>query len=60
MNEADLDRAYTALAHALADVGEERSELMLAMLALALIARAGDADTVLPLIAQARDKARTP
>jgi hypothetical protein len=58
MNDADLDRAYTALAHALADVGPERSELLLAMLSLALLARADDADAVLPLIARVLERAR--
>ena len=54
MTDADLDRSYTALAHALADAGQEHSELLLAMLCLNLLARADSADAVLPLIAQAR------
>jgi hypothetical protein len=54
MNDADLDRSYTALAQALADAGQERSELLLAMVCLALLARQASADAVLPLIAQAR------
>ena len=60
MNDADLDRAYTALARALGDAGPERSELLLAMLSLALLARAEDADAVLPLIARALERARAP
>ncbi|MDB5857072.1 MAG: hypothetical protein JWQ76_761 [Ramlibacter sp.] len=54
MTDTDLDRSYTALAQALGEVGQERSELLLAMLCLNLLARAGSADAVLPLIAQAR------
>ena len=54
MTDADLDRSYTALAHALADAGPQCSELLLAMLCLSLLARADSADAMLPLIAQAR------
>ncbi|TWO71875.1 hypothetical protein FN976_07735 [Caenimonas sedimenti] len=53
MTDADLDRSYTALCQALAQAGPERSQLLLAMLSLQLMARAESADTVLPLIAQA-------
>ncbi len=53
MNPDDLDTAYTALAQALGRVGQERSPLLLATLALALLARQGDAQAVLPLIEQA-------
>lgn len=56
MTDADLDLSYTALARALADAGQERSELLLAMLCLALMARRERADEVLPLIAQARSR----
>lgn len=56
MNEADLDRSYTALAQALGAVGPERSELLLAMVALGLIARAGDAEDVLALLARSRER----
>jgi hypothetical protein len=54
MTDADLDRSYTALAHTLADAGRERSELLLAMLCLSLMARRDSADEVLPLIERAR------
>ena len=39
-----------------ADAGEERSQLLLAMLCLALMARRDSAAEVLPLIAQARER----
>ncbi|MGH8808054.1 MAG: hypothetical protein ACREX0_09270 [Noviherbaspirillum sp.] len=53
MTDHDLDRAYTALSKALAQVGEDKAPLFLATLSLALLARQSDADAVLPLIAQA-------
>lgn len=56
MNEPDLDRSYSALCKALGDVGQERSELLLGMVALALMARAPDAADVLALIARSRDR----
>jgi hypothetical protein len=56
MNESDLDRSYSALCQALGDVGAQRSELLLGMLVLALMARAEDADDVLALIARSRDR----
>lgn len=56
MMEADLDRSYTALCQALGDVGEERSRLLLAMVALGLMARAADAAEVEQLIARARER----
>jgi hypothetical protein len=56
MNDADLDRSYTALCRALGDVGAGRSELLLAMVALALMARADDADEVAALVARSRDR----
>jgi len=56
MNDADLDRGYTALCHALGEVGPERSELLLAMVALALMAHAGSADEVVALVARSRDR----
>ncbi len=56
MNDADLDRSYTALCNALADVGEARSEMLLSMLCLALLAQREHADEVLPLITRARDR----
>jgi hypothetical protein len=51
MNEADLDRGYTALCQALGEVGPQRSELLLAMVALALMARAPQAGEVLDIVA---------
>jgi hypothetical protein len=56
MNEADLDRTYTALCHALGEVGTERSELLLSMVALALMARQDRPDEVLALLERARDR----
>ena len=56
MTDAELDRSYTALCRALGDVGPERSELLLAMVALALMARQDGADEVLALVARARER----
>lgn len=56
MNDADLDQAYTALCRALGDVGPERSELLLAMVCLGLIARSGEAAPVLELIARSQQR----
>lgn len=56
MNEADLDRSYTALCQALGDVGPQRSELLLAMVALGLMARADDTEAVLALLERARER----
>lgn len=58
MTDADLDRCYTALCHALAQVGPERAELLLAQLSLQLLARAESAEAVLPLIERAAAGAR--
>ena len=58
MTDADLDRSYTALCEALAQVGAERAQLLLAMLSLQWIARAESAEEVLPLIAQAAANCR--
>lgn len=57
MTDADLDQSYTALCHALADVGEERSALLLSLLCLQLMGRSASAAEVLPLIATARERA---
>jgi hypothetical protein len=51
MTDADLDRSYSALCQALAEVGPERAELFLSMMCLSLMARYEDAEAVLPLIA---------
>ncbi len=56
MNDADLDRSYTALCHALGEVGPARSQLLLAMLTLGWIARSESADEVLTLLQQARER----
>ena len=58
MNEADLDRSYTALCQALGDVGPQRSELLLAMVALALVARAPQAGEVLDIVAGSRERSQ--
>ena len=56
MTDAELDRAYTALCKALGDIGPDRSELLLAMVALGLIAKADAAEEVLALIARSRER----
>jgi hypothetical protein len=56
MTDADLDRSYTALCRALGEVGQERSELLLAMVALGLMAKAESADEILALVARSRDR----
>jgi hypothetical protein len=56
MNEADLDRTYTALCNALGEVGPQRSELLLAMVALGLLARMPEADEVLGIVARSRER----
>ena len=56
MNDADLDRTYTALCRALGEVGAERSELLLSMVCLGLVARSEEAGTVLELIARAQQR----
>jgi hypothetical protein len=55
MTDSELDRTYTALCRALGDVGPERSEMLLAMVVLALLARAQDAQEVERLLARARE-----
>jgi hypothetical protein len=56
MTDAELDRSYTALCQALGEVGPQRSELLLAMVALALMADSDDADQVVELVARSRDR----
>lgn len=56
MNDAELDRSYTALCRALGEVGPERSQLLLAMVALALIARQDDAGEIVALVQRSRDR----
>lgn len=57
MTDAELDQSYTALCHALADVGEDKAALMLSMLCLQLMARSASAADVLPLIAAVQEQA---
>ena len=56
MTDADLDRSYTALCQALGEVGPERSQLLLAMVALGLMAREDSPDAVLSLVARSRER----
>lgn len=56
MTDAELERSYTALCRALGDVGPERAELLLAMVALGLMAQAQDAAEVERLVARARER----
>ena len=51
MTDDDLDRSYSALCQSLATVGEQKSQLFLSMVCLALMARYERAEDVLPLIA---------
>jgi hypothetical protein len=59
MTDADLDRSYSALCEALAQAGEARAPLLLAMLSLSLMSRFDTADQVLPLIANAHKQCAT-
>jgi len=56
MTDADLDLSYTALCRALGEVGPERSELLLAMVTLSLIAHAEDPGEVQRLLDRARER----
>jgi hypothetical protein len=60
MNDADLDRSYSALAAALTEVGEGAAPMLLSMLCLSLMGRAGSANEVLPLIENARRQLAKP
>ena len=53
MEAEDLDRSYSALCEAMGRVGEGKAPLLLAMVSLALIARQGSAEDVLPIIESA-------
>ncbi|HSV55462.1 MAG TPA: hypothetical protein VLJ57_25295 [Burkholderiaceae bacterium] len=53
MTDADLDHSYSVLCETLAEVGPQQAPLFLAMVCLSLMSRAGSADEVLPLIANA-------
>lgn len=54
MTDADLDRSYSALCEALAQVGQAHAPLLLSMLSLSMLSRFESADLVLPLIANAQ------
>ncbi|TFZ07165.1 hypothetical protein EZ313_11285 [Ramlibacter henchirensis] len=58
MNEQELDVAYTALCHALGDVGPAQAERFLAMLCMGLLVRCERTQEVLPLIESVRDRCR--
>ncbi|MDB5915212.1 MAG: hypothetical protein JWP22_3887 [Ramlibacter sp.] len=58
MTDVELDRCYTALCRALGEVGPEQSELLLAMVSLALMARSEDAEGVLALLERSRERLR--
>jgi hypothetical protein len=53
MNNADIELTYTALAECMARVGEAKTSLLLATLALNLLCRQPDADAALAHILQA-------
>jgi hypothetical protein len=53
MNSTDLELTYTALAESIARVGESKTSLLLATLALDLLSRQPDADAALTHIFQA-------
>ncbi len=53
MNSAEIDAVYTELAESIARVGEDRTHLFLATLALDLLSEQADAGTALELIAKA-------
>jgi hypothetical protein len=53
MNNADVELTYTALAECIARVGEAKTSLLLATLALNLLCLQPDADAALAIILQA-------
>jgi hypothetical protein len=53
MNDAQIEVTYTALAECIARVGETKTSLLLATLALDLLSRQPDADAALAHILQA-------
>jgi hypothetical protein len=59
MNSTELELAYTALAESIARVGESKTSLLLATLALDLLSRQADADAALTHILQAERLANT-
>ena len=59
MTDQDLDKTYTALCNALADVGEAQAQSFLAMLSLSLMAHSPSATQVLSLITQAQAQSKS-
>jgi hypothetical protein len=53
MNDAEIELTYTALAQCIARVGETKTSLLLATLALDLLTRQPDAGAALAHISQA-------
>jgi hypothetical protein len=60
MTPNDPDPSYSALCHALNEVGEANAQPFLAMLSLSLMARADNPAEVLALIGNARTQAKMP
>jgi hypothetical protein len=58
MNSVDIDTVYTELAECIARVGEEKTHLFLATLALELLSLQADAATALGHIAKAERLAK--
>ena len=58
MNSAEIDAIYTELAESIARVGEDRTHLFLATLALDLLSVQSDAGTALERIAKAERLAK--
>jgi hypothetical protein len=58
MNSAEIDAVYTELAESIARVGEDRTHLFLATLALDLLSGQADAGTALEHIAKAERLAK--
>jgi hypothetical protein len=59
MNSTELELTYTALAESIARVGESKTSLLLATLALDLLSRQPDADSALSHIFEAERLANT-
>lgn len=59
MNHAQIELIYTALAECIARVGESKTSLLLATLALDLLSQQPDADAALTHILQAERLANT-
>jgi hypothetical protein len=59
MNDAEIELTYTALAECIARIGEAKTVLLLATLALDLLCQQPDADAALSYILQAERLANT-